>query len=154
MELEQLVSFVRYQRGQKTGWDALDEVLTIVLEAKERVAASEKQLQALEVKQKNLNLILEDLEETRVHKLAETELELRAKREDFETPLKTAKDALGREIKELDELRLGALAEAEVAKEKADQEKLNLSSLLDQVAGAKRELEAVNKAKADLKASL
>ena len=50
MEIEQLVSFVRYQAGQKQGWDALDEVLTVVQEAKERVDTAGKAVVAQEAK--------------------------------------------------------------------------------------------------------
>lgn len=55
MDLEQLLSFVRYQKGQKAGWDALDEVLTavrdsdrMVKEAEGKVKAAEQRLATIE----------------------------------------------------------------------------------------------------------
>lgn len=52
MEIEQLLSFVRYQRGQKQGWDALDEVLTAVVESDVKLKDQAKQVAALDAQLK------------------------------------------------------------------------------------------------------
>jgi chromosome segregation ATPase len=57
MEVEQLLSWVRYERSRLTGFVALDEILTIVTEAKERVAAAEKQVTDYETKLEGLKEI-------------------------------------------------------------------------------------------------
>lgn len=48
MDIESLLSFVRYQKGQKAGWDALDEVLTAVTDSEARVKDADSKVKALE----------------------------------------------------------------------------------------------------------
>jgi chromosome segregation ATPase len=76
MELEQLVSFVRYQHGQKQGWDSLDEVLTVVLEAKERVDAAEATVLACTKQVEEIKGSLIQLDVTLVNKKTEVEAAL------------------------------------------------------------------------------
>ncbi len=98
MELEQLVSFVRYQRGQKQGWDALDEVLTIVLESQELVKSNQVKLDAYKAEAQELQASIETLKQTRLDKLASLDQELANRRVDAENASKTAKVALEQEI--------------------------------------------------------
>jgi chromosome segregation ATPase len=60
MELEQLVSFVRHERGKLSSWVALDDVLTALQESKTKVAETEAQVKAAEQRLAELNKQCED----------------------------------------------------------------------------------------------
>ena len=57
MEVEQLLSWIRYERSRLTGFAALDEILTVVNEAKDRVEAAAKQVAEYETKLAGLKAV-------------------------------------------------------------------------------------------------
>jgi len=98
MDINQLVSFVDYQLGQKQGWEALSEVLHKLKEADEQLASA-KQLVDLYTKEvEEMKSSLVQMDETAKVKQVELEEKLSAIREAHENASKTNEVALGQEI--------------------------------------------------------
>jgi septal ring factor EnvC (AmiA/AmiB activator) len=154
MELEQLVSFVRYQRGQKQGWDSLDEVMTVVLEAKERVDAAEATVLACTKQVEEIKGSLIQLDVTLVNKKAEVEAALAKAYDGIDEKIASHKVEAERAVKGTFDLlndikgqTAAAQADLEVVRAEwrtANAEKTKVES----------DLAAVRKVLADIKATL
>jgi chromosome segregation ATPase len=154
MEIEQLVSFVRYQAGQKQGWDALDEVLTVVLEAKERIDAAGKEVATLEAKRNQLLGEATKLEATLASQKAAADKTIADKYADMTAQVNTRKAEVEKAVTAMHDL-LGDLKN-QVVVEQASLEALyaQTKAAASEKARAEGDLAAVRKHIAELKASL
>jgi vacuolar-type H+-ATPase subunit D/Vma8 len=154
MEIEQLVSFVRYQRGQKQGWDALDEVLTVVLEARDRVDAAGKEVATLEAKRNSLLGEATKLEAQLAKQKADADKSIADKYSDMTAQVTTRKVEVEKAVTATHDL-LNDLKN-QVVVEQASLEALyaQAKSANSEKARAEADLSAVRKHIAELKASL
>lgn len=93
MEVEQLLGVVRHMRAQKQALDYLDEVLTVIVESKDRVAAAEKALAAVEARTKERETAVAQLEEYAKHKKQSLEDELNKRRFEASAEIAKAKES-------------------------------------------------------------
>ncbi len=98
MDINQLVSFVDYQLGQKQGWENLSQVLHIVKDSQELVTKAQHEVEASTKAVEDMKLSLAAMDETAKAKVKDLEAELQAVRDKHQTALKTHEVALGREI--------------------------------------------------------
>ena len=87
MDNAQLLSFVRYQRGQKQGWDALDEVLTTVTEWEQKVADAKAKVKAEDAKLAGMKSVHDKDMEALTNRLHKIEFDLAKKQADHATKL-------------------------------------------------------------------
>jgi chromosome segregation ATPase len=154
MEIEQLVSFVRYQRGQKQGWDSLDEVLTVVLEAKERVDAAQKEVASCEAQVQSMKDTLVQLDVTVANKQVEVEAALAKAYDGIDEKIASHKAEAERAVKGTFDLLNDmkgqtAAAQADLEAVRAEWRTANAEKIK-----VESDLTAVRKLLADIKATL
>lgn len=101
MELEQLVGFVRHQRAKLAGFEALDEVLTVVLEASDRVKAAEALVMKAQQDLVEAQVARDEIEDLATRRVAAVDAEVAAKRERLVEALNGEKSALEIQIDQL-----------------------------------------------------
>ena len=95
MDINQLVSFVDYQLGQKQGWEALSEVLHKLKDADEQISKAKDIVDQYAEEVESMKDVLVQMDETAKVKQVELREQLDAIRQDHQSALKADDIALG-----------------------------------------------------------
>ena len=102
MDINQLVSFVDYQLGQKQGWDALSEVLHKLKDADDQVAQAKSIVDKYAQEVEDMKGTLVQMDETAKVKKVELQEQLDAVKEAHETALSISTDQLKQQVASLE----------------------------------------------------